>query len=273
MAESEGAVGQLVAKEVTAELLKGVDLAFKSRAVLPGDDVTKEVTRASKRIKVGGGLEESAGIVRAVRAGTLRYSPPGSYWVECGTIKRYAARVEDAVIGLVEDRSSTSYRVGLFGTMTGTLPLLSFQGATKRTKPQLKVGDAVYVRIVAAPNDMEPELSCISVFGPRKGWETGEATFGVLAGGTLIRCTIAQAQGLRNHDHPVFHALDKLEVPFEITIGDNGVVWVKATTPAVTICVANAVQNSLVINATEVGAMVKEVFGRAKKTSTGDNGM
>ena len=172
------------------------------------------------------------------------------------------------------------YRLALHGTLPGLLPLLAFEGATQRTKPQLKVGDAVYCRVAAAPGDMEPTLSCAASStsaGSRKGWETGEATFGPLAaGGTVLRAaSLESARSLRRHDHPVVAALEEERVAFELAAGDNGVVWVRAATPPLTIAVANAVQNGLALAAmpggsekvarATIAAMVKDIIGRVRK--------
>ena len=121
---------------------------------------------------------------------------------------------------------------------------------------------------------MEPTLSCVAVCGPRKGWETGEATFGALTGtGALFQCSsLAAAESLRQHHHPVLDALDGEGVPFEIVIGDNGIVWVSTETAHMTIAVQNAVQNGLAIAAlpdgseklarATIAAMVKTLSAR-----------
>jgi len=265
------------AAELADDLLASVNLAFVPQPVVPGDDVTEVVSRtAAKRIKLGGGLVQApspdhgaAGAITAVRAGTLRYAAPATYWVESRAMKRYVPRAEDAIIGVVEDRATNGYRVGISGTMSGNLPLLSFEGATKRTKPSLKVGDAVYVRVVSAPRDMEPELSCVAVCGDRKGWETKEATFGVLEGGSLLRGSLSQVEALRAHNHPVFAALAAEGAAFEVVVGANGVVWSKAATPRLTVCVDNALQNALVLGPREAAPMVKELFARFKAKAAG----
>ena len=257
------------AKEMTEELLSKVDLDFKPQAVIPGDDVTELVTKVSKDVTLGGGLRRSVATskVRCVRSGILRYAPPSTYWVETGSMKRYAPAEDDGVVGIVEDRSGTGYRVGMFGSMPGSLPILAFEGATKRTKPSLKVGDVVYVRVASAPKDMEPDLSCISLVGPRKGWETGEATFGVLEGGGLFRCTLAQAADLRRHENPTLAAISAQNISFEIVVGANGVVWVKSGSPNLTIVLINALQNSFVLSPEEAKSMVKELFLHLKKST------
>ena len=52
---------------------------------------------------------------------------------------------------------------------------MGFEGATKRNKPELKIGDVVYCRVSLAHKDLETELTCISASGSKKGWSSGEA--------------------------------------------------------------------------------------------------
>jgi exosome complex component RRP40 len=265
MSESEGSSDEATsphkrkAQAMAADLLAGVDLTFAAQAVIPGDDVTAVVCvqQGRSQLRLGGGLvyatkagtgaATATGRVLAVRAGTLRYAPPATYWVESASTRRYLPCVEDAVVGVVEDRGSVGYKVAINGQMPATLPLLAFEGATKRTKPTLVVGDVVYCRVAKASADgIEPELSCCSVgsfSGSRKGWETGEATFGVLAGGCVLqRASLVASGGLRDqHAHPVLAALAAEGVAFEVVVGANGVVWVKAKGAASTVAVANAV--------------------------------
>jgi len=242
---------------MAAELLAGVDLTFTAQAVIPGDDVTDVVCAQKNRtqLRLGGGLtynSKTGGRVRALRAGTLRYAPPATYWVESASMRRYMPCCEDAVVGVIEDRNSLGYKVAINGaTGSAMLPLLAFEGATKRTKPTLLVGDVVYCRVAKASTDgMEPELSCCGVSnysGSRKGWETGEATFGVLAGGCILqRASMVATRELRDqHAHPVLKALADEGLAFEVVAGANGVVWVKAKNPKLTVAVANAVSQLL----------------------------
>lgn len=93
----------------------GMDPRFKATVVLPGDDVTETITRATRTLRLGPGLVQHAqDKVLATRAGMLRYRPPCSYWVESNG-RRYSARVEDQVLGVVEDRTMESYKVNVFG--------------------------------------------------------------------------------------------------------------------------------------------------------------
>lgn len=92
-----------------------MDAGFKATVVLPGDDVTEATTRTTRSLRLGPGLvQHTQEKVLATRAGVLRYRPPCSYWVESNG-RRYGARVEDQVLGVVEDRMGETYKVNIFG--------------------------------------------------------------------------------------------------------------------------------------------------------------
>ena len=67
---------------------------------------------------------------------------------------------------------------------TAALNALSFEGATKRSKPNLKVGTLVYARVSLANRDMEPELECVDAATQRADG------FGELKGGIVIACSL-----------------------------------------------------------------------------------
>jgi exosome complex RNA-binding protein Rrp4 len=60
------------------------------------------------------------------------------------------------VVGIVEDRMGEYYRVNIFGSSTALLPILAFDGATKRNKPNLKPGALVYSRMAVADKVSPP---------------------------------------------------------------------------------------------------------------------
>ena len=104
--------------------------------------------------------------------------------------KRYAPVEEDYVVGIVEDRGAEAYRVDLLGaSVPGNLGALAFDGATKRNRPQLAIGDAVFCRVERTTRGGEAQLSCCATRGSKKEWMTGAATFGKLAAGAA--CAVA----------------------------------------------------------------------------------
>jgi exosome complex component RRP40 len=78
-------------------------------------------------------------------------------------------------VGIIEERTSDYYKVNIFSGAPAVLNRLSFEGASKRNKPELKVGDVVYCRVSMAHKDIDTELSCTSTSGVKKDWSSGEA--------------------------------------------------------------------------------------------------
>lgn len=65
---------------------------------------------------------------------------------------------------------------------------LEFEGATKRSKPKLEVGQAIYARVSKVSRFGGIELSCISAYH-KKAWTTEEAFFGPFKGGYILDCS------------------------------------------------------------------------------------
>lgn len=74
------------------------------------------------------------------------------------------------VIGVVTERHGESFKVDIGGAHAATLPMLAFEGATKKNRPDLKVGSLVYARVILANKDMEPELACYSARNKAEGY-------------------------------------------------------------------------------------------------------
>ena len=161
------------ADDFISKVDNSVDIGFQKVITFPGDDVTTNVTGLTTSINVGGGLIARHQKVVASTVGTLNYRAPSYYWTE-NSGKRYFPVVGDQVVGIVEDKGGEYYSINIFGGSNCIMNRLAFDGATKRNKPELKRGDVIYARIIAANPDSEAELSCMVASGPKKEWSTGE---------------------------------------------------------------------------------------------------
>lgn len=141
------------------------------------------------------GLEGSdkATVLRATKPGILRFRAPDRMWVET-THKRYVPAVGDTVVGVVLERRAEAYRVDVGGSTAAFLPLLAFDGASRRNKPELPVGCMIYARVCGVDRHADAELTCQVADGPKRDWVTGESVFGELRGGTCIRLGVAFAK-------------------------------------------------------------------------------
>jgi exosome complex component RRP40 len=242
--------------------------------VLPGDHVT---IPTDKKYRLGMGLERTVTrsnkgdddskkqtIVTATLAGRLhQHRDTWFVWTNC---KRYLPSQEDRIVGIVLDRMGSNaggdvYRVDVGGSHTCSLSSLSFEGATKRNRPQLAPGTLVYARIQSYHTSgiVDPVLSC--QLGPkdqgiaRRDWMTEEAAYGELKGGTLQKIPLGLARDLLSPSSVVLEELASL--PFEVAIGVNGFLWIHAKRSNYTILVRNAILNSQVLTPEQTRAMVR----------------
>lgn len=245
-------------------------MATSLKVVLPGDDVTKDVMGDQGRIpKLGTGLRYHEDRVLASCAGRLlQRSSNNTYFVQ-QNIHRYRPCVEDRVLGVVEDRVANDgaggdvYRVNIGASHPALLSNLSFEGATKRNKPNLQTGMLIYARIQSVSDSMDPTLSC--QLGPhdggipRKDWMTSEGTYGELKGGTATKISLGLASELLRPQNVVLHELSK-SLAFEVCIGVNGLIWINSTRPEYTVLIQNAIKNSQVMTEAQVRGMVKTLI-------------
>lgn len=108
---------------------------------------------------------------------------------------QYVPAPGDSVIGQVTLRTPDNYLLSLQSAHTATLPALAFEGATKRHRPNLKIGSLVYARVVLASRDMEPECTCVDpVTGKSEGYgelKVPEREEGVCM---LFKCSLGLAR-------------------------------------------------------------------------------
>lgn len=144
--------------------------------------------------------------------------------------KRYIPQANDLVLGIVSGVIGENYKLTLQPFSSPVmLPMMAFPNATKKNRPNLNEGDAVYARVATLIPELETELLCVDA---RTGKEGG---FGVLdTAGFVFDVKQSFARELLFNAQLVF--LEKLATrcQFEIAVGINGKVWLKcssSTTP------------------------------------------
>ncbi|GAB4813358.1 hypothetical protein N2152v2_000404 [Parachlorella kessleri] len=229
--------------------------AVLGKVVCPGDTVLQLPETGVVRI-AGGVLQDGERLV-AVKAGVLQQAKNGQVlWVQSRQ-RRYIPSVDDSVIGVVTDKHSENFDVDIGGPFKALLPVLAFEGATRRNRPNLQVGDLVYARVESADRDLEPTLTCMGAAGKASG-------YGPLKGGYLVAVGTALARDLLARPPPaVLQALGQ-SLQFELAIGLNGRVWVSAASALTTIVVASAIQASEGLSPVQVETMVAALL-KAKR--------
>nr|XP_012624542.1 exosome complex component RRP40 isoform X2 [Microcebus murinus] len=141
----------------------------------------------------------------------------------------------DHVIGIVTAKSGDIFKVDVGGSEPASLSYLAFEGATKRNRPNVQVGDLIYGQFVVANKDMEPEMVCIDSCGRANG-------MGVIGhDGLLFKVTLGLIRKLLAPDCEIIQEVGKL-YPLEIVFGMNGRIWVKAKTIQQTLILANILE-------------------------------
>ncbi|XP_014369116.2 exosome complex component RRP40 [Papilio machaon] len=219
--------------------------------VLPGD-YCEEISAAGEKSKVivGPGLRKESNHVYVTKAGVLKKKNPNTYWVDYYQ-KRYIPARGENVIGIVIQKAGDIYRVDLGSSMSAALSYLSFEGATKKNRPNVQIGDVVYAKTLVGSKDMEPELVCVDSYG-KKG------RLGVLTDGFLFKCSINLIRKILNPSCPLLDCL-KNEWPFELAAGMNGRIWIKAKTMRETIALGNAILGAEYLSDEEIKAMCANI--------------
>ncbi|KAJ8622983.1 hypothetical protein MRB53_031512 [Persea americana] len=222
--------------------------------IVPGDVILDLSSMTNQTLKLGPGLRQDGDAISVMKAGRLRFSKPNKYWVESSE-KRYVPCVEDTILGIVVDCKPDNFLVDIKGPMLAFLPVLAFEGGTRRNIPKFEIGTLLYLRVVKANSNMNPELSCTDASGKA-------SEFGPLKEGYMFESTTGLSRMLLSSPTcPVLEALGK-KLSFEIAVGLNGRVWVNASAPETVILVANAIMNAETLSWAQQRIMVDKLMKR-----------
>lgn len=203
-----------------------------SNYYLPGE-VINGIKSKDRETIIGPGLcrcEENANCLVASQAGYLCFRSPNTYWLESRN-NRYVPKKADLVVGIITKKSGDTLRVDLGSAESASLSMLAFEGATKKIKPDVNIGDIVYAKVLNAHKEMEPELVCIDQY-----YKAGR--LGVLSNdGFLVSTNQKLTQILLKAENPLLRTLGR-KFPYEIVVGVNGKIWIKAnqTKEMLTLC-------------------------------------
>ncbi|XP_076861993.1 exosome complex component RRP40 [Brachyhypopomus gauderio] len=209
--------------------------------VLPGDvfsfdlSAVENTTVKSEKIICGPGLRRNGDEILVYKSGVLRHKSPNLYWIDSQQ-KRYVPAKGESVVGIVTAKTGDVFKVDVGGSEHASLSYLAFEGATKRNRPNVQVGDLVYSQFTIANKDMEPELVCIDSCGRANGM----GVFG--ADGFLFKVSLGLVRRLLSPQSEIIKDLEKL-FPFEMVVGMNGRIWVKSKDIQKTLIVANLLES------------------------------
>lgn len=255
MVEEKAAAMEVEAEKTTKPSVAGAS-PFIEKTLAPGDTVLDLTRFNNQTLRLGGGLYQDCDNVTVTKVGRLRYTKPNKYWVE-GSQKRYTPAVEDKIIGIVVDSKPDNFLLDTKCPMLAFLPVLAFEGGTRKNIPKFETGALIYVRVVKTSRDMNPELSCTDASGKA-------SEFGSLSGGYMFECSSGLARALLSKPTcPVLEALGK-GLSFEIAVGLNGRVWVNAPSHSTVILVSNAIMNAEYLSGVQQKIMVQKLLQRVQ---------
>jgi exosome complex component RRP40 len=117
--------------------------------------------------------------------------------------------------------------VDIGGPTPAILSNIAFNSATKRHRPNLKVGQVVICHVTASDPLFDIEVSCEDPTS-QKDWVTNEVYFGALPeGGLMLSVSSRVAIELMAKNNPIFPVLGRHFKPFELAVGANGRIYVK----------------------------------------------
>ncbi|XP_078116087.1 exosome complex component RRP40 [Sander vitreus] len=211
--------------------------------LLPGDEFsleTDDTISLTERVKpekvvCGPGLRRSGDRLLVCKSGVLRHKQPNMFWMDSQQ-RRYVPAKGETIIGIVTVKSGDIFKVDFGGSEQASLSYLAFEGATKRNRPNVQVGDLVFSQFVVANRDMEPELVCVD----SSGRANGMGVFG--GGGLLFTVSLGLARRLLSPHSDVLSDLQTL-FPCELVVGMNGRLWVKSSSVQQTLIIANLLQS------------------------------
>ncbi len=198
-----------------------------SNLVFPGDPILGLTLPASRSLHPASGLyrESASALIISTVAGTLEQNPKKKTAHITAPNARYVPRAGDLVIAQVQRSSMDFFHLSICPhTPQAILPQLAFEGASKKTRPQLKANDLVYAKVLAANKNMEVELTCVN---PSTGKSEPEG-LGPVNGGMVFDISPGLAARLLSSQNiGIMEELGgRIAGGFEIAVGKNGKVWV-----------------------------------------------
>ena len=137
----------------------------------------------------------------------------------------YSAKEGDIVIGIISQKTYEVYRVNILANKEASLNSIDFEGASRKTKPNLNVGDVVYARVEKENKYSNVTLTCKGQSNT-KGWSSGESTYGELKGGKLYDYNRYLCLKLLDNKDFI-HRLKEYVKKLQLKIGYNGRIWIK----------------------------------------------
>lgn len=225
---------------------------------LPGDVISLVVSGGKRTEVIGCGLERiinQPDELLVVQPGVRRVFN-GKQWMAVHS-RRYVPHTGDRVIGIVLSTHGDAYKIDIGAADIAFISFLSFEGATKRNRPNLKAGDVIYATVAVATKHLEPELTCVDGEDRARG-------MGLLpSGGFLFKTSLNLVRRILTPTSKLLSLIGK-DVKFEITCGINGRIWIRGVNMTEVIAVFRIIKNSEFISEPDIPAFVDKEIRRLR---------
>ena len=192
--------------------------------VLPGDTIDADYLPTAQKRKIGQGINQefNSNDFTSTIAGQVLVDHKKKAASISTPHGRYIPRQGDSVIAQVRGASFETFHLFINSySPQAILSHFAFEGASKKTRPQLKNGDLVYAKVAFAQKNMEIELTCVN---PSTGKADG---LGPLTEGMVFDVSLEFADRLLKKQLALMMEELGSKIPggFELVVGKNGKVW------------------------------------------------
>jgi exosome complex component RRP40 len=171
--------------------------------------------------------------------------------------KYYSPKEEDVVIGVIVQKSSEYLKVDINSYSYAILNTKDFEGATKKVKPIINLGDVVFARVSKVNKFDAPVLTCVSEHGT-KNWASGESFFGIINEGNLYDFPKIYAYDMYKENYALGRLYDVAN--FELITGMNGKMWIKSDTAENVANIYEILMSSFKLDKDDVEKLIHDKF-------------
>ena len=172
----------------------------------------------------------------------------------------YYPKVGDMVIGIITQKTYEMFRVNISTNKEASLNSIDFEGATRKTRPNLNVGDVVFALVEKENKYSNVTLTCKSSTN-KKGWMTGESKFGELKEGKVFELGRYLCLKLLD-DKELRERLKECVKNLRLKIGLNGRIWIKTDDVTLIQTVFEAIKEGMKLRGNDREIYLNKMFNK-----------
>jgi len=172
----------------------------------------------------------------------------------------YSPKEGDIIIGIISQKSYETYRVNILSSREANLNSIDFQGATRKSKPNLNAGDVIYAKVEKVNKYTNATLTCKGS-NNSKDWASGESTYGPLKEGKVYEFNRYLCLKLLENNEFV-KRLKECVQGLNLKIGFNGRIWIKTDKIELIPKVFEAIKNGLNLSYDDREILFNNLFNK-----------